>query len=75
VGLHGYLRSSRTEHGLLGNRDAPKLEIKKHVLSAPPLLVLSLAPCNLLLLFCGFCEFLRLTPFYLLYDFMAKLLR
>jgi GxxExxY protein len=31
--LLGYLRSSRTEHGLLINFGAPKFEIKKYVLS------------------------------------------
>jgi len=58
VGLHGYLRSRRTEHGLLGNLGAPKLEIKKPVLSAPPLLVPSPAPFTLRLpLFAAFVNF------------------
>ena len=31
--LLGYLRASRIEHGLLINFGAPKLEVKKYVLS------------------------------------------
>ncbi len=31
----GYLRASRTEHGLLINFGAPKFEIRKYVLSQP----------------------------------------
>jgi len=35
--LLGYLRSSRVEHGLLINFGAPKLQIKKFILTAPVL--------------------------------------
>jgi GxxExxY protein len=37
--LLGYLRSSRTEHGLLINFGAPKLQIRKFALSDPNSLV------------------------------------
>ena len=34
--LLGYLRSSRIEHGLLINFGAPKLQVKKYILSQSP---------------------------------------
>jgi len=56
--LLGYLHSSQNEHGLLINFGAPKLEIKKYVLSTPPPVVQPPTAFSLLIsFFAAFANF------------------